>query len=215
MILLGSILLSTNIAPVSAATRNNNVENKNAIESVYAEEASEELLDYLSTVGIEVAEDSIIETVPLQNTENATEKVYGISVVSHQNDTINRTTVMLINKATGVPVSTGINATRGAFTASHSDNYVTISFTASYTTRFNSSYTDYAYRPLSVSFEYYLEGSTSSSNISRVGVNYICNGEVYSYPGFVDQGYCTSYSIPRTVYSPTPGVTYSNNSPYS
>ncbi len=167
-------------------------------------DVSDDILDYLKTVGVNVTEKSVISAGKLDDnqanavysrnaiSENEDRETYYVTVSDKVGDEIETTTVLRFGTATSYTYSWP------------PDTWDTITMVA--TAYFNCEGEIFGYvQPQKVHMYYTVEPGTTATFVSTV---FGCTGNRYSLPNYINQG-PYEWAAVAVSYNPTPNTTYS------
>lgn len=235
-LLLSGALVSMLAGSVSANTPkdvdwNLALRSQEAVASVSGGEVSQEVKEYCLSNGVEISEDSLVEILPLttqkqQRERSAPSQV--LAVTNRAGDQVQKDILVsyekegnALAKSNEEMVVKNIPAealTIGSSRASHSpifDDYndFTIKSTAVYTvyTDPNDSWDLIYYQPIGCYF--FLYKNNPNVDISYCGIQYTCQGTLYSYPDFKQAGGTYAYESTVYAYNPKTSEMYSRTNP--
>ncbi|WP_144941353.1 hypothetical protein [Paenibacillus sp. 32O-W] len=201
---------------------------KGALVQTRAEFVGQSVIDYLQANDVTVDKDSIIEILPLAKSNNAlAHSSYNtvLSVTNVENGKVYKDVLITytegsdgllsvvdvpVNSRAGQSLSGEVQPFAGhtiEFPPDSWDDRLTIRGTAVYDIYYDSSGIFSYYSPYGVYFTY---TKGSAKNVSYISVNYICEGGVYSYPGFESLGYTVSHSVKVSQSNPATNTMYHN-----
>lgn len=185
--------------------------------SIKGRQASSAMVEMLEEEGIPVTEDTVIELVPLSSTESGVSPQSSnggsdgnvLVITNEEGSTVRKDTLLLFtDDGIGFADMNEVMARANSHGATEKYDEVVVRGTAFFERRSNGVL---FYRPLEVQFSY---KKSQDCVVGSMGVCYECSGGVHTYPGLVDTGKITTYSIECKEVLPVEGKMYRKEKPY-